>query len=124
MHLISSRLYGIFNYLSGIFIFGNPWLFDFENYSSLTWIFQAMGATMIICNVFTNYETGIIKLIPIRGRLIPDTFIAVFLSLTPWVFDFYNIIFLPQLLIGILMLVAAAFVDPVPSYIKSSYPHL
>ncbi|MFI5220463.1 MAG: hypothetical protein ACHQNT_13340 [Bacteroidia bacterium] len=124
MYLLSTRIYGIINYLAGIFIFSNPWLYDFEKHPGLSWALRAAGAIIVIMSAFTNYEMGIIKIIPVRSRLIPDICIAVFFLLTPWIFNFYVSVFLPQLFTGLLIILAAIFVDPIPSYIKSSYPHL
>lgn len=64
MKIISSKTHGILDYATVIFLLASPTLFKME--APLSTITYALGVVHLTMTVLTNFEAGIIKLIPFR----------------------------------------------------------
>jgi hypothetical protein len=67
MKIISSKLHGILDYVLAIFIFTSPALFSMKG--NLCIFTYSLAAIYFLLTFFTNFETGIIKIIsfPLHG---------------------------------------------------------
>jgi hypothetical protein len=103
MKIINTKLHGMLDYISA-FILVTPWISNYYTNSPDTWILAAVGGLTGLYSVFTDYELGLIKLIPMKMHLILDVIVAIFLIASPWLFTFPNYLHYWPLLLGILEL--------------------
>jgi hypothetical protein len=109
MRFINTRVYGILVYLSGVFIILSPFLFGFADGGPAQNVTLLTGIIIIAMSVLTNFEFGVLKIIPMYIHLIMAALIGFFLIMSPWLFDFAYVILWPHLLFGFLGIVAALF---------------
>lgn len=64
MKIISSKVHGILDYLTVIFLFAAPTLFKMEG--ALCTFTYALAGIHLLLTAITNFEPGIIKIIPFR----------------------------------------------------------
>ena len=101
MRFISSRTHGLLDYLVGVLLIASPWLFGFRGLSDASFIPVALGVTTLIYSMLTNYEFGLLKVLPFSLHLLFDVLAGVVLAVSPWLFGFANVVYLPHLLLGI-----------------------
>lgn len=115
MRMISTRVHGILDYTVGIALILAPWLFDFANGGAAMWIPISLGIATILYSLMTNYEMGIASVITMPTHLWIDGIAGLFLALSPWLFGFNEIVVLPHLIVGMLMMATALTTNPVPA---------
>lgn len=114
MRFISTKTHGVLDYLVGIILIAAPWVLGFARQGPETWVPVVLGAGAIVYSLMTHYELGVIKVISMRTHLGLDMMSGVFLALSPWIFGFNDVVYLPHLLLGIAELGASLMTDPVP----------
>ncbi len=102
MRIIPTQIHGIVDYLLGILLIGSPWLLGFAHNGPETWIPVIVGATILLLSLFTDYELGLIKKIPMATHLGMDIFAGILLAASPWIFGFSERVYVPHLIFGIL----------------------
>lgn len=115
MKIISSRTHGIMDYTMGALLIIAPWLFGFSAGGAETWIPVILGLGTILYSLMTKYEYGAAKIISMKGHLWLDGIAGIFLALSPWLFDFADVVYLPHLILGLLEIGAALMTDPITS---------
>lgn len=101
MRFISTKAHGILDYLMGIVLIAAPWLFGFAEGSYETWIPVAVGASIIVMSLLTDYELGASRKIPMKTHLWIDGIVGGFLATSPWFFGFADYVYLPHLILGL-----------------------
>lgn len=107
MEIIPTKVHGILDYLTGILLILAPWLFRFADGSAAQWVPIALGAVVIIYSLITDYEFGLVGVIPIPVHLVLDVGGGILLLASPWLFGFSEGIAWPHVTVG-LMEVAVA----------------
>jgi hypothetical protein len=100
MKILSTRVHGILDYLTGVLLIALPWILGFNDVPAATWTVIFVGAMIITLSLFTNYESGIVRSIPMAAHLNIDI-------ITPWLFGFADQVYLPHLVMGIFETAAA-----------------
>lgn len=103
------------DYLASILFIASPWIFGFKESVPATWVVIAIGLMSILMSLFTDYEGGMVRSIPMRVHLTADVFAGAFLASSPWLFGFANEVFLPHLLMGIFEVTAGLLTSKHPS---------
>ncbi len=116
MKIISTKVHGILDYLMGILLIASPWLLGFADDTAAQWVPVSLGIIMIVMSLMTNYELGAAKVISMEGHLTMDVLSGLFLAASPWLFDFRDTVYLPHVVLGLLVVVAALLTNSVPSY--------
>ena len=116
MRIISTKAHGVLDYLVGILLIAAPWLFGFARNGAETWVPVVLGASVILYSLFTSYELGMVRAIPMRAHLTLDFISGAFLAMSPWIFGFNDYIYWPHLIFGILEIGAVLMTDPVPAH--------
>lgn len=106
------------DYLMSIILMGSPWLLGFAAGGGETWIPVVLGATMLIYSLFTDYEYGAMKVLPMKGHLLFDLVSGIFLAASPWIFGFADYVYLPHLIFGVAEIGAALVTKTLPEYEK------
>jgi hypothetical protein len=101
MNIISSKAHGVIDYIYGIFLIISPWLFGFARGGPESWIMIIIGGMVVLMSLFTDYETGLVKAIPLNVHLWVDGLAGVVLMLSPWIFGFRDFVMWPHVILGI-----------------------
>ena len=102
MCFIPTRVHGILDYTVGALLAVAPWLFGFNRGGAETWVPVILGIGAIVYSLFTNYEWGVARRLSMPTHLILDIASGVILALSPWIFGFADVVYLPHLIFGIL----------------------
>ncbi len=117
MKIINRKTHGYLDYLVGALLIAAPWLFNFYEGGSESWIPIMLGIGTIIYSLITDYELGATGIIPMKIHLMIDLIAGIFLAASPWLFGFADIIFWPHLVVGIMEILVSLMTDPGSQYI-------
>src|SRR5688572_2688062 len=92
MKVINTRLHGILDYASA-FVLLLPWFSGYYTGGPDTRILAAVGGITILISLCTDYEFGLVKLLPMKAHLVLDVLVALFLIAMPWLFPVYHMFF-------------------------------
>jgi hypothetical protein len=102
MRLISTRTHGILDYLMGTLLITAPVILDFATGGPGQWMPTIIGTAMIGMALMTDYESAVVRLIPMPAHLAHDFAAGALLAASPWVSGFADIVFWPHLILGVL----------------------
>ena len=114
MKIINTKVHGVLDYLMGILLIASPWILNFADGTAAQYVPIALGITMIIMSILTDYELGVVKTLSMKTHLTIDLISGIFLAASPWLFNFDERVYLPHLILGILEIGAAIMTDRVP----------
>ena len=106
MRFISTRFHAKLDYLTGVFLIATPRLFGFTESTEAAWVCMIAGGLALTYSIFTDYQGGVIRSIPMRVHLILDVMSGIVLAASPWLFGFADEVYLPHLIIGIFEIAA------------------
>lgn len=102
MGIINTRLHGILDYLVGILLIIIPLaVFGTADSGGEVWVPVALGISTLIYSLFTDYEFGIFRKIKMSAHLTLDVLSGMVLMTSPWVFDFWEVSWMPYVLAGL-----------------------
>lgn len=124
MKFISTYVHGMLDYGLGILLLGSPWIFAFAgsdtdpttvpgaNPQSVIPILLGIG--LVTYSLFTDYELGAVRRLPMVAHLWIDALSGVFLAASPWLFGFAEEVYLPHVLLGVVEIGSALFTATSP----------
>jgi SPW repeat len=107
MRVFPTRVHGVVDYAMGLLLIVARWLFGFAAWGAETWVPAILGIGAIGYSFFTDYDLGLIRALPMRTHLVLDAGLGVFLAASPWIFGFADLVYLPQLILGLVAITAA-----------------
>ncbi|TDH21440.1 hypothetical protein EXU57_19790 [Segetibacter sp. 3557_3] len=123
MRIIPTRVHGMLDYLVGVILMSAPWLLGFaHDGGAKTWIPFALGLGALAYSIFTDYELGLVRKLPMATHLMLDLASGILLAISPWLFGFADEVYLPHLLFGIFEIGAAIMTKTVPAEKSASFP--
>ena len=118
MKTIPTFVHGIFDYIVGIVLLVAPNLFGFADMGGpAVMIPRVLGVLILVQALMTNYELGLIRVIPMKLHLAVDYILTLFLAVSPWLFGFYaqpKHVWMPHLVVGVCAFVLALMTETVP----------
>ena len=102
MRFISTRTHGVLDCVVGAFLIVVPYNLGFADGTVAQWVPQLLGLVAIGGAMLTDYELGVMRVIPLPIHLGIDIASGVLLALSPWLFGFSDRVFWPHLILGIL----------------------
>ena len=114
MRFIPTYVHGILDYAMGALLIAAPWLLNFDRGGAETWIPVALGVGAILYSLFTNYELGAVRQLPMPVHLALDAMSGVLLAASPWLFGFADYVWAPHLILGLAEIGAALTTQTVP----------
>ena len=107
MRIIGTRLHGFLDYLVGLVLIAAPFLLGFADGGAAEYVPVALGAAAIVYSLLTDYELGLVRIIPMPLHLGLDALSGIVLAASPWLFGFADRIYLPHLLLGLFEIAAS-----------------
>lgn len=110
MTMISSRVHGAWDYIIGtILIVGPYFLHELKGGGDIeTAVPVTIGILIFVYSLFTNYELGLFRLLPMAVHNVLDIIAGAVLAASPWLFGFYGYSYWAHLSLGILVILVAA----------------
>lgn len=105
--MISTKAHGYLDYMMGLLLLVAPLLFNLPEGAATT-VPIVLGAMVIVYSLITDYEMGLLKIIPMPTHLIIDILGGIFLAASPWIFGFADEVYLPHVILGIAEIGAGA----------------
>jgi hypothetical protein len=89
--MIPKFYHGILDYLSGLLLLLAPNLLGFSEVGGTgAWLPRVLGLLIVLQAMMTDYELGLMKIVPISMHLMADYVVGIFMLLSPFLFGFYN----------------------------------
>jgi len=107
MRFISPTFHGILDYAMSIILIISPFTMDYYEAGPESMVPIVGGLLSLFITPFTDFKPSIIRIIPMKWHLWLDFFGGIFLTLSPWIFDFYRHVYAPHVMFGILLIVAS-----------------
>jgi len=117
MKIIDRKTHGYLDYLVGVILVISPWFFGFYEGGSESWVVILLGAGTLVYSLITDYELGLIGIIPMKSHLRIDLISGIFLAASPWLFGFSEDIFWPHVAFGIVEILVVILTNPGSQYI-------
>ncbi len=102
MRFIPTRTHGVIDYLTGALLVAAPYLLGFADGTAAQWVPQILGAALVGASLLTDYELGVVRVIPMPVHLVLDVAAGALLAASPWLFGFADRVFWPHLILGLL----------------------
>lgn len=118
MRIIPTIVHGIADYILGIVLLLLPNIFGFADLGGpAVWIPRILGILDLVQSVATNYELGLVKILPMKLHLMGDYVVSAFLAVSPWLFGFSHRsanVWLPFLVIGVAVFIVSLMTKTQP----------
>jgi hypothetical protein len=102
MRFMNTRTHGYADYLVGIILILAPYILGFADGSAAQWVPQILGLGAILYSLLTDYEMGVVRMIPMPVHLGLDFASGLLLLASPWLFGFADRIAWPHVLFGLI----------------------
>lgn len=112
MKFISPGLHGLLDYIVGAFLIVSPWVFQIQGISDAAWLLTISGILTIIYSMFTDYEVGVFRKLPMSVHLTADMLSGLFIGISPWALGFADQVWLPHLIIGAVEVLVVLLTQP------------
>ncbi|HLL60460.1 MAG TPA: SPW repeat protein [Candidatus Nitrosocosmicus sp.] len=111
MKMIPTKVHGILDYATGIALLLAPNLFGFADVGgAAVAIPRILGIMILVQSLMTNYELGVMKMIPMSMHLMVDYVASLFLVASPWLFGFADEpanVWMPHVIVGLVYFVTS-----------------
>lgn len=107
--IIPTHWHAFLDYIMAFTLLGGPWVFTFHESFDATIVSLWSGAAIVILSVFTRYEGGLMRKIPLEFHLNIDIVLGLFLIISPFLFDFSEGGYSFHIVIGVILLGAGIF---------------
>ncbi len=88
MRVISTRTHGLLDYVTGPTLLSAPRLLGLGDVPASARVFRLAGGGAMLYSMLTDYELGVVKLIPMPLHLAMDAASGALLASSPWLFGF------------------------------------
>ena len=115
MKPISTRLHGVMDYVTGVTLLAAPSLLGLNPSSPTARVLRSAGSAHAAYSLLTDYELGVIRVLPMRGHLALDALGAVAVAGSPWLLGTAGgkqREWVPPVVFGLWELGAVALTDP------------
>jgi len=110
--MVGTKVHGLLDYLMGIGLIGAPLLLNLATDGVETWVPALLGLAIVGYSLFTNYELGVWKVLSIRAHLRLDLIGGIILCISPWLFGFSQLVWIPHFLLGIIIICISLVTKP------------
>ena len=107
MRFVPTRVHGVVDYIVGVILIVAPFVLGFADGSAAQWVPIALGIAAILYSLVTDYEWGLVRLLPMPGHLALDAASGVLMAASPWLFGFADRVYLPHVIFGVFEILAS-----------------
>jgi hypothetical protein len=107
MRFLPTRVHGVIDYLWGLALIATPWAFGFADGGRAQWTAIVFGIGAVLYSLFTDYELGAFRLLPMPLHLILDGAAGALLAASPWLLGFAQQVRWPHLAFGLFSVIAS-----------------
>ena len=112
---ISTKFYGVANYVAAIALMSSPWLFNFAQYGGAALFMPLLiGWLQLIMAIFSRNPMGFVQQFPMQMHNCLDVLAGSFLMCLPFTYDFSGKVWLPHFLFGLYFVIAGIFTQKSP----------
>jgi len=108
MKLISTKIHGMLDYAFGLLLIGFPWVMGNGGTGAESIIPAVLGICTLASAMMTDYEMGVLHIIPMPTHLLLDFISGILLIVSPWLFGYYED-YLPFVIIGLVEIAVVLF---------------
>lgn len=101
MRVIPTRTHGILDFVVPAGLMLAPKLLGFEGNKRAAALFRGTALGHLAYSLFTDYEKGLVRKLPMKGHLALDAGSAVFLAASPWLLGFSGSVAAPHVVAGL-----------------------
>jgi hypothetical protein len=112
MRTISTRIHGILDYLLAGFLLAAPWICDFSGDRHAQLIALALGGLLLLMSALTEYEAGLLRLVPFPFHRFGDLLLGLLLAFSPIHFGISGTPAIVFIIVGFFEIVLAAVTRP------------
>lgn len=121
MGYISTRAHGLADYGIGVLLIIGPYIFGFATGGVAQWLPMLLGLAVIVYSMLTRYEWGLLPIIRMPVHIGLDVAGGLLLAVSPWLFGFADVVWVPHIVVGLLEIGAAAATSTRPELIQAPY---
>ena len=115
MRFITTQVHGVIDYVVGVLLIAAPWILGFAGGGPESWLPVVIGAAVIAYSLFTDYEYGMVRRITMRMHLWLDAAFGAFLAISPWLLNYWQVVWWPHVIVGLLLIAAALLTQLTPA---------
>jgi hypothetical protein len=104
----------VLDYAVGALLIVVPYILGFADGTAAQWVPQFLGLVAIGGALMTDYELGVMRVIPMPVHLMIDIGSGALLALSPWLFGFSDRVLWPHLIVGVMEIGAGLMTRTVP----------
>lgn len=104
---IDTKKHGFLDYLMGVVLIAAPFLLGFADGGAAMWTPIVLGAGTILYSLLTDYELGVVRMLPMPVHLGLDLMSGLVLAASPWLFGFAHLVWIPHVALGVIEIGAA-----------------
>jgi hypothetical protein len=119
---LPTRIHGVLDYVLAALLIASPWLLGFAAGGPETWVPVGAGVVLLTYTLVTDHERGAVRRLPVPHHLLLDALLGVLLAVSPWLLGFDTRAWIPHVVLGAVVIVAAAITDTVPGYDRRRTP--
>ncbi|MDQ4125897.1 MAG: hypothetical protein M3134_09890 [Actinomycetota bacterium] len=101
MKVIPTRVHGILDFVVPAGLMLAPKLLRFDDDKRASALFRGAALGQVAYSLFTDYERGVVRKLPMKAHLALDAGSAAFLAASPWLLGFSGSIAAPHLVAGL-----------------------
>lgn len=104
------KAHNYIDYALAFLLMISPSIFNMNSDSMATKITFTIGLSLLLVNFITYHKLGLARILHVKTHLKVDFFLGLFLALSPFLYGFYKNIYLPQLILGLLVISNTLFI--------------
>ena len=113
---LSTRVHGMMDYGLGIALVGAASTMPGGIAGTPGMVLVITGIIAVLNALVTDFELGVLRKMSIPLHLWLDGILGLVVAVSPWLLSFDQDVWLPHVLVGIVIMVAAFFTDTVPGF--------
>lgn len=119
MNLLPTQIHGFVDYLTAAALIALP-VIDRHGAGAQTWLPMLLGCGVLSYSLLTDYELGLAPIVSMPLHLGFDAAGGLLLAVSPWLFGFSEVVWIPHVAIGLFEVAMAAITRRHPSGVPHS----